>query len=526
MKIAYINNIPIFLLMVVANTILELIPLLILSRILDWLSSNQSPFSSVGSSSYIEFGVLGLCAIILLSSKFWVNLNLHKNVQSVRHIFGMQSLEYLKYNRSESDGKIDDNARLVLSEADFMVNSLARPVERIISSSFLFLAIFVFLLYQNALLAFAGVLAATPFLIFFLAIRSYIRRLGESRSVANKNRFNSVVEFLQVWREARVFNFETRVLKSFEIASVGFYKAVAANYAVNTFPKFLIEVVFVLGVALILFADVNNVTSGRLGSISSPDIGVFVLGIFKILPALNQFFSALSMLKFGEQAHQELLEQKASQLSGELESDEPISHKLCVEELEYTLGDQTFAFDSFTFEKRNVITGPSGSGKSSLMDALIGLKNSTTYKVRNASESYLTPENVISRASFCPQFPRFFDQSVEENIVCGQQKCSSRLSDVLEICQIDFPVDQRVNNFQNSFSGGQLLRIGLARALYKKSEILFLDEPNSAIGSDRASAILSAIDDYYDGILVLTTHDKSIVSSLFNQIDIDEKRRK
>ena len=100
------------------------------------------------------------------------------------------------------------------------------------------------------------------------------------------------------------------------------------------------------------------------------------------------------------------------------------------------------------------------------------------------------------------------DESSTSSVVSGQ---------VLEICQIDFPVDQRVDNFQNSFSGGQLLRIGLARALYKKSEILFLDEPNSAIGAEQARAILLAIEDYYDGILVLTTHDKSIVGSFFNQ---------
>lgn len=123
------------------------------------------------------------------------------------------------------------------------------------------------------------------------------------------------------------------------------------------------------------------------------------------------------------------------------------------------------------------IVGPVGSGKSSLLNALLG-------EMRNTSGSL----DVRGRISYAPQTPFLLHTTVRENITFGQEFDEERYARTIDCCalQADFDVllagDMTIIGERGiNLSGGQKARIAMARAVYSNADIVLLDDPLSAV---------------------------------------------
>jgi ATP-binding cassette subfamily C protein len=149
------------------------------------------------------------------------------------------------------------------------------------------------------------------------------------------------------------------------------------------------------------------------------------------------------------------------------------------------------------------VIGPSGSGKSSLARALIGVWRPSGGKVRldGATLDQYDPDALGSYIGYLPQRVMLFEGTIAENI--ARLNSNSDAANVVEaakkaaahdmIIKLTDGYDTRVSALGGRLSGGQIQRIGLARAMYGNPVLLVLDEPNSNLDNEGSMALNLAI---------------------------------
>ena len=171
----------------------------------------------------------------------------------------------------------------------------------------------------------------------------------------------------------------------------------------------------------------------------------------------------------------------------------------------YHMGEITIhAVDgiSFTIEKGEfvVIVGPSGAGKTTVLNILGGMDTATSGEIRvddvniaSYSEKKLTGYR-RNDIGFVFQFYNLLQNlTALENVELALQICKNPLD--AERVLIDVGLGERLNNFPAQLSGGEQQRVSIARALAKNPKLLLCDEPTGALDYQTGKAILKLLQD-------------------------------
>ena len=186
------------------------------------------------------------------------------------------------------------------------------------------------------------------------------------------------------------------------------------------------------------------------------------------------------------------------------------------------------------------ITGSVASGKSVL---LLGLLNeimirSGQIKLKQLplppTTSILHTMADTATVSYCPQIPLLHSGTIRENIIMGSEYDEHRYDDILKGCGLDTDIETghwplgdltRVGNGGSTLSGGQRLRIAVAKAIYSLAPVVLLDDPFSALDNNTAQSLmdyLTALMTREQRVLILVTHSVYCLAKT-NQIIILEK---
>jgi ATP-binding cassette subfamily C protein len=143
--------------------------------------------------------------------------------------------------------------------------------------------------------------------------------------------------------------------------------------------------------------------------------------------------------------------------------------------------------------------GPSGAGKSTLADLMCGVLAPTTGKIL-VGQADGPPRSV----SYVPQRPGLVSGTLAQNValgLVGEEMDEARVWDALEkahlrevVLSLPHGIHTDLGNYQDSLSGGQIQRVGLARALYTSPGLLVMDEATSALDAESESEIAKALD--------------------------------
>jgi ABC-type multidrug transport system fused ATPase/permease subunit len=180
------------------------------------------------------------------------------------------------------------------------------------------------------------------------------------------------------------------------------------------------------------------------------------------------------------------------------------------------------------------IIGPSGSGKSTLIDLLLGLlePDSGSILVNNNSLNDIDKQSYRAHYSYVPQKSYLIEDTLKENILFGSDErhdSEAEIAKILDLAEISPILNQLPNGIDTiisdstiPFSGGQRQCIGLARALYRKGEILVLDESTNAMDIDLEKKILQSIPQSNFETKIFITHKINILRDV-DKIIIMEK---
>ena len=148
------------------------------------------------------------------------------------------------------------------------------------------------------------------------------------------------------------------------------------------------------------------------------------------------------------------------------------------------------------------VIGPSGAGKSTLARALTGIWRPASGHIRldGATLDQYGPETLGALTGYLPQRVTLFDGTIAENIARLGPPDDAKVIEAAKaaaahdmILRLPEGYDTRLNSLGGRLSGGQMQRIGLARALYGKPVLLILDEPNSNLDNEGSLAVNAAI---------------------------------
>lgn len=292
-------------------------------------------------------------------------------------------------------------------------------------------------------------------------------------------------------------------------------------------PRYILE-----GVGVALMIAITNILIIQKSPIEVFAImGTIALGVQKLLPNLQQAYSSITLIKGSQNTIKDFLKMWGQS------SDIDFTGKI---DLKYT---RNFSVTIKSFRYKNIeilrdinlvipkntsvaLIAPSGAGKSTIVDALLGFLNSEDIRVA-VDEKTITPEYFESwrgLISYLPQSMYIYDTDVISNITCyGPSVVDAvRLKLALEITEISdnfgFCLSTHlVGDNGSKLSGGQRQRIGLARAIYSDRPIIILDEATNALDMAAEKAIISKIVSMSGKTLFAITHRLELLN-VFDRI--------
>ena len=362
-----------------------------------------------------------------------------------------------------------------------------------------------------------------------------MKRLGVIRADVQTKFYEIINKNFGNFKIIKLNSNNKNTFEEFNIASL---KLVSGNIKAATlsqFPKLFLEAIgFSLIVAIIIYLiyKENGDISSTLAVLS-----VFVLALYRLLPSVNRIMSSYNSIMF----HYKALDIIYNDL---IAKHEVLGTDLIKFENKIVLSNLYFKYkeNENTLENINLVInrgdkiafiGESGSGKSTIVDLIIGLHKPTLGKIK-IDENVLTDKNIISwrkKIGYIPQNVYLFDGSIADNVVFGREYSQEKIIYTLKKAHIyNFleskdGIDTQVGEGGVLLSGGQKQRIAIARALYGEPEILVLDEATSALDNETESKIMEEVYNVsVDMTLIIIAHRLSTIERCENIYKLEKGR--
>ena len=302
-------------------------------------------------------------------------------------------------------------------------------------------------------------------------------------------------------------------------------KAESNSYFLINAPKVFIENI---GLALICFLVLVLTIIGMPKSSLIILMGTLALGIQKLLPAINLVYSSLAAIKSNTYyliKVIEYLDQQNNYINPVLEVKNKFKfiESIRIKNLSfsYSSNQNETILNQINFNIKsgdNIgIVGSTGSGKSTLINIILTLIQPQHGKLLvnglDINSNYTYIKKWRNSISHVPQFIYLSDSTIEENIAFQNSKEINYLllKEVCKLCLLDEFIESLPQKYKTivgergaKLSGGQLQRIGIARALYKKSSVLILDEATSALDIKTESRIIKNIESINSKKILIT----------------------
>ena len=401
----------------------------------------------------------------------------------------------------------------IITKTSTVLGAVIMPLTTLISSTILITSIMV------ALFIIDTFIALSAFIGFGLLYIGVMRFTGSqlkenSKIIADQSdqMIKSLQEGLGGIRDVIIDGSQDFYSKLYQNADLPFRRASGNNAFISVGPKHLIE-----ALGMIFMAVLAYILSQQAGGIGKaiPVLGALALGAQRLLPAIQQAYASISSIRGSDASLEDVL----------VLLDQPIP-SYAIEttiipipfEKEIKLTNLSFSYNresQLVLENINLsiakgecigFMGVTGSGKSTLIDIIMGLLPPTKGQL-SIDQKKLTRENRRSwqvHIAHVPQNIYLSDSTIEENIAFGiplKDIDHQRVKEVAKQAQISDMINDSKDGYQTlvgergvRLSGGQKQRISIARALYKKADVLIFDEATSALDNDTENQVMKAIE--------------------------------
>lgn len=413
-----------------------------------------------------------------------------------------------------------DLGKTVLSEVEQVINNILLPslqfVANVIVAVFLVLLLFI----ADPLAAFfAVVVLGGMYTLTYIALRKYLRRIGVERLNANQQRYQIAQEAFGGIKEVKVIGLEDSYIRSFRKPAMRYARCEASGHVINIIPASILQGL-VFGGMIILLLSLMVARGGDISAVL-PLIALYAFSGVRLMPAMQQIYSALARLRFAGPALDSLYSDMVeTELTGsvtdtagdsKMHNHIRLHNMLELDHVDYTypkaehpsLHNLTLCIPAKTTV---AFVGSTGAGKTTVVDMILGLLEPQHGELRVDGTAII---GMAVRAwqnniGYVPQHIFLTDDTVTANIAFGIQaenvdhKAVERAARAANLH--NFVIEGMPKGYATfvgergvRLSGGQRQRIGIARALYNNPDVLVLDEATSALDNLTEKAVMEAV---------------------------------
>ena len=432
-----------------------------------------------------------------------------------------------------------------LSQIQFMVNTgINSLVTGVIGTSIVIISDVALMTILTLGMLMAAPLTAVGSICYFALISVVLLRitgpeLERKKLELTKLQISSselLVTAIENYRELTVKDQRWHYIKKISKMKLSMASSNAFSFFVPQLSKYVLEGSVVIG-ALLLSA-VQFTTNTSMHAIGT--LVLFLAAGMRITPAIIRVQQGITTLR-GEIAAAQIPLEILSELNNSQETSVlrkqvfEIDHQGFIPTV--LINDLRFRYDGGTrlsLENCNVeikagefiaIAGPSGAGKTTLADLILGLLTPSAGSCKvSGMDSGLVNASFPGALGYVPQEIRLFSGSVAENIALGYELDDQLSVRIIEMCklpylenlikELPFGLDTQVGERGTNLSGGQKQRIGIARALLTQPLLIVLDEATSALDAETEFVVNSAIKSLRGNVTVISiAHRLSTIRS-------------
>ena len=414
--------------------------------------------------------------------------------------------------------------------------AMVLSILQLMSEFVIFTFLGTFLIIQDAVMFIViGGLLVLVLLTIKVVLKPIMIRAGQENQDYYAGLFKWINQAVTGIKEIKIANKESYFISEYAKCGDGYVQAVKKYSLYNTAPKLLIETICIAGFVvymLIAFA-MGRDTESIVVSISA-----FAVAAIKLLPSANRINNQLTNIAYFEPFFYGASDNLQADISdksivydaGAYTGEEtvqklPIRDKILLENITYKYPNtEKYIFDHMDMEipigQAIGIVGTSGSGKTTVVDILLGLLEMETGLITADGADVNTKENYprwLGNVGYIPQTIFMLDSDIRHNVAFGvpdELTDDDKVWRALKEAQLDTFVKSLPKGLNTEIgergirlSGGQRQRIGIARALFDDPEVLILDEATSALDNDTEAAIMESINSLHGKkTLVIIAH--------------------
>lgn len=521
-----------------------LIPLLTImfsgSLNIEFLNLNNIP---IDFNSIIIFIIIAytLKLIFLIYSSYFQQdfLRLFKNTISKKLLKYFLTKPYSFFIKNHSTRLIQD-----LNDIGLMTKYSASEIT-LISEFLILLTLTIFLFIYDpylTIIAFLFLFCVSILIHFFIYKKSLY--LGEQRLLNDRNKLKSLKEGFDGIKEIKLFGLENFFYYKFKKIIKHGSSLDLWHQFIMSLPRLIIEYLLII-VIIAAIISINILSSNFYNYI--PVLTVFIVASLRIAPSLIKIVSARQNIAFNyavirNTVKKNFLKSSVSKKNISLKKFNNLIFKknIIIKNIDFSYDDtnkKTLNKINLTIKKNSLfgIYGSSGSGKTTLISLIMGLLNPDrgnilvdNIDIKSKIKSW---QNIIA---YVPQKIFLVDDTIENNIALGEE------NDIIDRKKLKISAKKSGLDLDTMFykggktmvgesgvrlSSGQIQRIGIARALYKNSEILILDEFTSSLDKKNEQKIMKTIIDLKKThTIIMISHNSELVKLCDKKIYISSKK--
>jgi ABC-type multidrug transport system fused ATPase/permease subunit len=402
----------------------------------------------------------------------------------------------------------------------------------IISISFLTL----FLFFEEFILVL--ILASLFISIFFFIFSKTMKSAGVNRQYNEFLRIKNLQEIFGGIKEIKLYKKNFFFLNKYNNISFRLSKIYTQVHLFGRIPKIYFETVVIILLFLMLSFAITDKKS-TIDIVAS--IAIFFAAAIRILPSINKIASSIHVFKVSKVS--------INSVHTLLIDDNYILKKEYTDKIQVlTLKDVYFKYpknENYLLEGINLsiktkdhicVYGDSGSGKSTLIDIITGVKEPTEGKILiNSKNIDFKKYSWFNNIAYVPQDIYLLDETITENIALGIDKKLVNMDLLIKSLKISqlydfiFSLPNKLDTIAGEkgiqLSGGQKQRIGIARAIYKDSQILILDEATSAQDPILEEYLIkNLLIEFRNKTIIMITHKIKLKNFFNKKIKLYNKR--
>lgn len=519
-----INLVVLFFMTIVAMCLEVFSIVAILPLIQEFLSS-ENKFTFLSNIKYFEqyelINILILIFVLIHLFKFFYLFLFHYLQHSYVNNLSAKLTSRLFTNylyksyEFHTQKKTSIMIRNLITETKLLCSTFINPIFVLIIEIVILSGIIIFLfLYQSKLSLIIGLVFIVFITIYLFLFKKKFLNWGKSRQSLNNLSLKISLDGLTGIKDIMIYYKENYFRRIFDKNEKEFAIVAKLYSTFQQLPRLVFEFIIILFlIFLVIYLKANDAPNNNIIEI----IGVYAAASIRFIPSTSRIIGSFQQLRFGIAALNAIINENMlkkeyyDNISKERKTEAIVQFKDSIE-----LKDVSFHYenkrDNLIFKKLNLkieknqiigIFGPSGSGKSTFVDLLCGLLLPTSGSIILDGKNIKKQINLRGLFAYVPQSVFLLNDTIKNNIVFGNEKSdvdkikldnSIKLSQLSEyIKELSEGIETLAGERGSMLSGGQIQRIGIARAIYNQSEILIFDESTNALDEVSESKILEQI---------------------------------